>query len=94
MSRLSLRSAIDAMCKSCIYDPGSGNGGWREQVAGCSSSNCPLHCVRPLPIKATKPAAERENNAARVVGGADPRPTHAGQIIGLYDGAAEERQAA
>jgi hypothetical protein len=44
---MSLRAAINAMCKSCIYDPGSGNGGWREQVSACSSSNCPLHLVRP-----------------------------------------------
>lgn len=43
----SLRAAIDAKCKSCIYDPASGNGGWREQVSACSSSNCPLHPVRP-----------------------------------------------
>ena len=54
MSRPSLRSAINAMCKSCLYDPGNGNGAWREQVQGCSSSNCPLHSVRPLPVKATK----------------------------------------
>lgn len=43
----SLRSAIDAMCRACIYDPGSGNGTWREQVTACSSSSCPLHLVRP-----------------------------------------------
>jgi hypothetical protein len=54
MSRPSLRSAVDAMCKNCLYDPGNGNGGWREQVHGCSSSHCPLHPVRPLPVKAGK----------------------------------------
>jgi len=43
----SLRTAIDQMCRSCIYDPGSGNGAWREQVTACSSANCPLHPVRP-----------------------------------------------
>lgn len=43
----SLRTAIDAKCRSCIYDPGYGGGGWREQVAACSSANCPLHPVRP-----------------------------------------------
>jgi hypothetical protein len=53
-SRPSLRSAIDAMCKNCLYDPGNGNGGWREQIQGCSSSNCALHPVRPLPVKARK----------------------------------------
>ena len=54
MSRPSLRAAINAMCKSCLYDPGNGNGPWREQVQGCSSSNCALHSVRPLPVKAKK----------------------------------------
>ena len=54
MSRLSLRAAINAMCKNCLYDPGNGNGAWRVQVQGCSSSNCPLHSVSPLPVKATK----------------------------------------
>jgi len=48
MSRPSLRAAIDAKCKSCIYDPGSGNGSWREQVEACSSANCPLHPLRPF----------------------------------------------
>ena len=54
MRRPSLRAAINAMCKSCLYDPGNGNGAWREQVQGCSSSNCSLHPVRPLPVKARK----------------------------------------
>jgi len=53
-ARPSLRAAIDAMCRTCIYDPGSGSGGWREQVRACSSGNCPLHPVRPLPVRATK----------------------------------------
>lgn len=43
----SLRAAIDANCKSCIYDPGA-RGNWREQVSSCSSANCPLHAVRPI----------------------------------------------
>ena len=54
MSRLSLRAAINAMCKSCLYDPGNGNGAWRAQIEACSSSNCALHPVRPLPVKAKK----------------------------------------
>lgn len=47
MSGRSLRAAIDAKCKSCIHDPWS-RGNWREQVSACSSSNCPLHPVRPI----------------------------------------------
>lgn len=46
--RPSLRAAIDAACKACLYDPGAG-GKWREQVALCSSASCPLHHVRPVP---------------------------------------------
>lgn len=45
----SLRAAIDAKCKDCIFDPKSGLGGWREQVAGCTCAKCPLFAVRPMP---------------------------------------------
>ena len=47
MARLSMRDAINAMCKGCIYDeivPGT----WREQVTACTSPNCPLFELRPL----------------------------------------------
>ena len=47
MSRPSLRPAIEAMCKRCIHDPGA-KGSWREQVAACSSADCPLHPLRPV----------------------------------------------
>ena len=94
MSRPSLRSAIDSMCKSCIYDPGSGNGAWREQVAGCSSSRCPLHSVRPLPVKASKPALKRQNVVASVIGAANPADEVLGQGIGLNGGMVDERRAA
>lgn len=47
-SRISLRNAVNAHCKACIYDREAG-GGWREQVADCVSSNCALHPVRPVP---------------------------------------------
>jgi hypothetical protein len=49
--RPSLRTAIDAMCKSCVHDPIS-RGTWREQVADCCGVSCPLYGVRPLPIRA------------------------------------------
>lgn len=46
--RLSLRGAIDRHCKNCLYDPGSrGLGSWREQIDGCTSTNCALWPVRP-----------------------------------------------
>ena len=45
----SLRQAINDKCKDCIYDPYSGGGSWREQVKNCTSGNCPLYVVRPMP---------------------------------------------
>lgn len=46
---MSLRAAIDAKCKECIYDPYCGGGTWRQQVAACTSYSCPLYPHRPLP---------------------------------------------
>lgn len=54
MKRASLRTAIDEMCKACIYDPGS-NGGWREQVGECDCDHCPLYEVRPGVTSTAKP---------------------------------------
>ena len=47
--RRSLRAAIDAKCKECIYDPYGGAGTWRQQVAACTSPSCPLFALRPMP---------------------------------------------
>lgn len=47
LTRPSLRAAVNAMCKSCIYDPDS-SGSWRQQVRECTAAQCPLHPVRPL----------------------------------------------
>lgn len=44
--RLSLRAAIDSMCKSCLYDPNE-PGRWREQIDRCTAPRCPLYSVRP-----------------------------------------------
>ena len=44
--RPSLRGAINAMCRQCIFDrrePGS----WLDQVARCTAPRCPLYEVRP-----------------------------------------------
>ena len=46
--RPSLRKAIDAKCKDCIYDPYD-KGNWRDQGYACTSGNCPLFDVRPVP---------------------------------------------
>jgi hypothetical protein len=45
---MSLRAAINAKCKDCIYDPLSGLGNWRQQVGACTAKTCPLWPVRPL----------------------------------------------
>ena len=44
----SLRSAINAKCKECIYDPIAGGGTWRFQVSECTSVTCPLFDIRPM----------------------------------------------
>jgi hypothetical protein len=46
---MSLRQSINAKCRGCTYDPRSGGGTWREQVAQCSVVSCPLWPVRPAP---------------------------------------------
>ncbi len=50
------RKRIAAMCCSCIYDPEAiGSGTWRNQVSECTSAQCPLYPVRPLPTTAKHP---------------------------------------
>ena len=43
----SYKQAIYNKCKECIYDPGGGNGKWKEQVEACTSYKCPLYELRP-----------------------------------------------
>jgi len=50
---MSLRRAINDKCKTCIYDPYSGTGTWRQQTAACTSFKCPLYPVRPMPTDNT-----------------------------------------
>jgi hypothetical protein len=58
----SLKKAIAAKCKDCIYDqaiPGS----WLSQVEACTSvKSCALWPVRPLTIASIN--QQRKNNAA------------------------------
>lgn len=42
----SLRAAINAHCKSCIYHESNG-GTWRQQVEACTVTRCELYPVRP-----------------------------------------------
>lgn len=80
----SLRNAIDAMCRACIYDPGSGTGAWREQVSACSSSNCPLHPVRPQTGRMQGRRAANDAIRANDTGSAAPakNPVSIGQFGG------------
>ena len=52
---MSLRNAINAHCRDCIYDPLSGGGTWREQIAQCSVISCALWPVRPAPNRGHTP---------------------------------------
>lgn len=52
--RLSLRRAVDSMCRSCIYDPLSGLGTWRQQTEGCTIRSCALWPVRPARVPREK----------------------------------------
>ncbi len=42
------KGKINAFCCHCIYDPYS-EGTWLKQVENCTSRDCPLYSVRPLP---------------------------------------------
>ena len=92
--RPSLRTAVNAMCKGCIYDPGSGNGAWRQQVQACASSNCPLHSVRPVPVKARKTLHIAAPIGFGAVGAAELGSALPAAGMGLNGDTANERRAA
>ena len=46
-NRPSLRSAINAKCHDCTVDP-LDRGTAAQQIACCTSTDCPLHPVRPV----------------------------------------------
>ena len=58
-----LRSRIDLMCRDCIYDSGE-RGTWRQQVSRCEATECPLHGVRPMPVKVKNCAKTDEFSGA------------------------------
>lgn len=70
---VSLRAAINAKCKDCLYDPECGGGTWREQIAKCSSVNCPLWPVRPFP-EAGSPLGDSPRDPACIPEGWLSRP--------------------
>lgn len=72
---MSLRKAINAQCKECIYDPFA-KGAWRMQVEACPCTGCPLYAVRPR-SRAAKSAHNEAVKAGLLEGedveGASPR---------------------
>lgn len=62
---MSLRKAIDDMCKSCIYDPFQ-LGTWRIQVEECTSVTCPLHKFRPKSVQTVQKMAEGSDRSERM----------------------------
>lgn len=43
----SMRAAINAKCRDCIYDENE-PGNWRQQVTACTSDDCALFLLRPM----------------------------------------------
>jgi hypothetical protein len=61
---VSLRAAINAKCKDCIYDdlcPGT----WLKQVEECTLTDCPLWSVRPKTAAGRGPKQARPPGLAR-----------------------------
>jgi|GEM_PF-2248646 len=47
-SKPGYKGKVRAFCCHCIYDPYQ-SGTWLKQVEACTSLDCPLFSVRPLP---------------------------------------------
>jgi len=47
---MKMRARINAMCKTCTYDP-LDRGTCAQQIACCTVKSCPLHSVRPITTK-------------------------------------------
>lgn len=73
---MSLRAAINAKCKECIYDPMGGGGNWRQQVEACTSRSCPLFPVRPTSRKTVELAPDEG-----ITVGSEKDADHARELI-------------
>ena len=47
---MSLRAAVNAMCRSCVYDP-LDYGTCAQQIACCTNRTCELYSKRPITCK-------------------------------------------
>lgn len=54
---MSMRAAINAKCRDCIYDPLAG-GTWRAQTEACVDETCGLWPYRPRRTKRAEDSAE------------------------------------
>jgi len=79
-----LRAAVNAFCKACLYDKNAGYGSWRQQVSNCRSFSCPLFNVRPGARSARglpSNAQHAGNNARNDVFLADGEASHGGYHV-------------
>jgi len=48
LKKTGYKAKIRAFCCHCIFDPYQ-EGTWLKQVENCTSDDCPLYSVRPIP---------------------------------------------
>jgi hypothetical protein len=64
---MSLRKAINAMCRECIYDPLAG-GTAAKQIECFTITTCPLYPVRPTRRKSSsKPDSKLRDESGRIL---------------------------
>ena len=51
---MSLKKAIEMMCKECGGSDSALSGTWRMKVESCDIYHCPLHAYRPKPLNHKK----------------------------------------
>jgi hypothetical protein len=51
---MSLKKAIEKMCRECGGSDSALPGTWRMKVLACDFCGCPLHIYRPKPLKRLK----------------------------------------
>lgn len=53
-SKPGYKGPVTAFCCHCIFDPYQ-QGTWLQQIAACTSTDCPLFSVRPRPSRKEVP---------------------------------------
>jgi hypothetical protein len=52
LKKAGYKAKIRAFCCHCIFDPYQ-EGTWLKQVENCTSFDCPIYSVRPMPVGKT-----------------------------------------